>query len=107
MGLFDDIYGAVAGKASSLYEDAKEDLNDWWQGSEDKENLPQNYQQTAYNERLAEGSAIPVVQSAQDADGRTVISTPQSPLSAYQPYLIGGGIFVVVLLVVMLMMGRR
>lgn len=104
MSILDDMWGNVKG----VYDDAVDGVSDWWNGTEDRETLPASYNQTAYNERLAEGSAIPVVESAQDADGRTVITAPaQSPLAAYQPYLIGGGILFVVLLVIILMMGRR
>lgn len=108
--MWDNVKGAVVGvydSAVDAVDDAVDSVSDWWNGAEDVESAPQSYQQTAYYERLADGSVIPIVNSAQDADGRTIINTPQNSLSAYQPYLIGGGILVVVLLVVVLMMGRR
>lgn len=96
MGIWDDFVSKVEGAA--------DDVADWWYSSEDEETKPKTYLEQAQNERLAEGSAIPVVQSAQDADGKTIISVPEVPFSAYKPYLIGGGVLIVVLFVFALLM---
>jgi len=104
MGLFDDLYTAVSSKASEVYSDAKDDLGDWWNSTEDSEELPKTYAQQAQNERLAEGSALPVVHTATTNTGQTVPPASTSAFDNYQPWLIGGGVLVVVLLVFALLL---
>jgi len=91
MGIWDDITSKVDGAADSV--------SDWWNSTEDSEQAPRSYQQQAQQERMAEGSVIPRVQTATNATGETVIMSSPS----YQPYLIGGAVLVVVLLVVVLL----
>lgn len=75
-----------------------------WSWTEDEEAKPKSYQQQAQAEKLAEGSALPKVETATDATGKTVVVSAPSPLAGYTPLMIGGGVLVVVLAVVMLMM---
>lgn len=99
MGIWDNFVSSVESGTSTI--------NEWWSSTEDSESLPQTYLEQAQNERLAEGSAIPVVQSAQDADGKTIITTSAVSLNAYKPYLIGGGVLVVLFVFALLIRGGR
>ena len=94
MGIWDSI--------TSQVEDAADSVSDWWSATEDNEAAPSTYQQQAAQERMAEGSAIPRVQTATNATGETVVMP--SLLSGSQTYLIGGVVLVVVLLVVVLLL---
>ena len=95
MGIWDSV---------TAYVDEKEQaVSEWWNDTEDIEAAPKSYQQQAQSEKLAEGSALPKVETASNATGETVVVTA-SPLVGYQPWLIGGGVLVVVLAVFAMMM---
>lgn len=94
-------------KVSSLGGEAYQAVGSWsW--LEDDEPAPDNAQTQAAKEKLAEGSVIPKVQTAQNATGATIpLSVTASPLAQYAPYIAGGAVLVVVLVVFAMMMGRK
>lgn len=76
-----------------------------WSWLEDDEPAPSTAQKQVAQEKLAEGSAIPKVQTAQNATGATIpLNVSASPLTTYTPYIVGGSVLVVVLFGLALMM---
>lgn len=92
------------GKVSSLGGEAYQAVGSWsW--LEDNEPAPDNAQTQAAKEKLAEGSVIPKVQTAQNANGATIpLNVSASPLAQYAPFVAGGAVLVVVLMVFAMMM---
>jgi hypothetical protein len=108
MGMFDDFYDSIsnaydsaAGAVTDVYDSTVDGVSSLF---EDSETPSQTYEQTVAYEATASGAVSTTVPYAQTNTGATV--TP-STASDYTPYLIGGGIFVVVLVVVALMVGRK
>lgn len=106
MGLWDSFTSAVddaTDTVSSAWDGATDSVSSWWNSTEDNEAPPKTYQQTAQGEKLAEGSVIPKVKTAQNNTGATVGKTGYA--SSNTPlYLIGGGVLLVVLLMMFMMM---
>ena len=100
----DGLYDSTVGAVGDLYDSAENAVSDWWNETEDDEPQPKSYAQQAQNERLAEGSALPVVHTATNSTGETLPPPSTSLLDGYQPWLIGGGVLVVVLLVFTLLL---
>lgn len=73
---------------------------------EDDEPAPTTYRTQAAAEKSAEGSSTPVVETAQNNTGETVVVTA-SPLASYQPYIIGGVALFVLLFALLLMRGSK
>ncbi len=103
-GAVGSVYDSTIGAVGDAYDSATDAVSDWWNDTEDNEPAPKTYVQQEQTARLAEGSAIPVVKTATTNTGETVVVKQPSAIEQYQPYLIGGGVLVVVLLVFALMM---
>jgi hypothetical protein len=95
MSLWSDIKSA----ASSAYDDATDSVVNWW---EDSESAPAGYEQSVAQETSAAGNTATTIPSAQNNTGETISYFS----AANTPYLIGGGVLLVVLVVFMLMLAR-